>query len=1173
MKRFLGVLVGLLAGLGISLPTMASPAVATDIERLTQESHRLVGSASGESALSYIEQRLRLADVTSSLEQSFPVLSLDDDRSSFSVSLSGDASYLLERIQPNVVVPVTVGEPIRAPLVYIGRGELSEIGNRSLRGSIVALEYDCGTNWERAFARGARAVLFLGSGDETAGPAKHAPVPLNLPRFYVNPLNAAAFRQDHAEATIESQPTPTSNIADRIHADATNLVALIPGTDPGGEAIVVTAPYDTFGVVPTRSPGSRGAANVSGLLSLAETLNASPPKRDVWLLFEDAGAHRHRGARVFYDAVLMDEAEHDALVEQHDHEAQHFAAAIAELDEQPTFSRWLRLRLQATADAARADLDRQRQLLRRQAASDVESPAALETLTQQIDAWDRVRRWLNGSEAWAAAPADAAATTLVEQLRAQTRAALVRRLDELAAQQDRDAERAALRDTLRRGGNTMPRVVLHIDLDLSDVGSTWSAVTGDWSDRRYAFRAPASEADAPGYHVRVLAALRQIAEDAPRGTFTRLDSEPLGDLAVAKSFVPGRFINAGSVAGAYGIYHVALMTGHDARVRDGQPSDTPENFDFGNFEAQLDEAITLIAAAADAPGLSIRSAFSVVASTRRSGWDGQRSTGPLVTRRVTGGLSESRPAASVAVALWPGDKGDRNAAWRVLSPDAPADTLPFDLVRTNAHGRFELLGLRPDIDAQVTAFAYELNGHGELSAVPTQATLVHRLTDAIRVDLFAGQSFGMTWWGGRDDAAGDTTLLRASSDAAYRPNLSLVGRSGRQRFWVLADRAIEPGVKMFEAQGPVALGVDETTGEAEGVAVERFAEPAAWAEQTAGDMWRLNESRLAALRQRGVTSPDLEVLHATAGRALGDEEIDASQALRSAALSQRVYPRVRSTMDDLVYAIVVLLLLTIPFAFAMERLVIGAAGVYGRIAGFVAVFLVTFGVLYATHPGFAVASTPVMIFLAFAIVLLSCMVIWVLVRRFQTELAVMQGRASASGGVAASGGGFRGVGVAVSMGISTMRRRPTRTVLTATTVVMLTFTVLCFASVQRQVGVRSVALGPATEAMPSRAVMVRKLDAGPMSPGVVDVLAGLAKGDESEHVDHGWIESWWRVPTPQDDRPIVVARPDDGRSVRLGGVMGIDPKLLDGWPLWSDAFDDAAPDPDFASSLESKSVW
>lgn len=1198
--------------------------VEADARHLTAAPHRLAGTVANHDVFSRLRTRLEhLLGSENVLLLDFEVVQL---------AAGGDAileaegtELALQALRPNVVVPPVLAAPIEAPLVYLGRGELSDYAGRSVDGAVVALEYDCGENWERAFSRGAAAVVFLGDGRETRGAAKHAPVPLNLPRFYAPPQAAESLREDRARVVLRSLPVE-SDVADppgggALLGEGRNLVGFIPGTDPRGEALVVAANVDTFGTVPTRSPGTRGAANVAGLLRLAEALQADPPRRDVWLVFLDAGAQRQRGARMLYDAVTMATQVHEQIVAEHRDEASQLAAVVGELERwraeagqagrDKTLAPALRDRLTERADWMRADVDRQRQTLRRSGQTDATD--ALAELEDEVATWDRVRRFLHQGEPFAAL-AEADRPTFVRLLQ-RTALDFQRRAIELERAQRRDAQRGALRSALSHGTDTLPRVVLHVDLNLSDAGPTWSAVAGEWSARLYEARQPAATADAPGFHNRVLGALDAIAERAPAGGFARLDRGPLTDVALAEAFVPGRFVTPGGVAGGHGLYHVALMTGHDARVRDGQPSDTPANFDFENFESQLDEAIALIGAAADDPALSLRPSFSPMVVAQRGGWDGRRATGPLVTRRVTGGLSENRPAAGALVALWPGDKNDADASWRVLSHEAPADYQAFDLVPTNRHGRFEVVGLRSDISPDLTTFAFDADEAGGLAAVPTQTTLVQPMFGAMGVSLIAGEGYGLTWWGGGAElpaARRRAAVMRASSDAPYRPTLSLGGQAGRHQFWVLADRAVEPGLKVFAERGPVALGIEEAGGDAAGVALERFARPTGWAAKTAEDLWRLNEGRLSGLRTRGVTSPDLEVLHAEGGRLLQDandfglggmgfqpvvraqleissaetraggqrqagspphseagspshskpQAADATrEALRSVALSAQVYPRLRSTMDDLVQAIVVLLLLSIPFAFALERLLVGAAGVYGRIAGFVAAFMVTFGLLYATHPGFAVASTPAMIFLAFAIVLLSCLVIWVLVRRFQTELATMQGRPPAGDGA----GGARGVGVAVSMGISTMRRRPTRTTLTAITVVMLTFTVLCFASVRREIGVRSAGLGPVTESMPSRAVMVRALDAGELGLALLDVLPG----DETQ-----WWASWWRVPESDgagDDRPITVARVDDGRTVRLGGVLGIDPAVVERWPAWGGAF--AGGDADAGRALRDGEVF
>ena len=234
-----------------------------------------------------------------------------------------------------------------------------------------------------------------------------------------------------------------------------------------------------------------------------------------------------------------------------------------------------------------------------------------------------------------------------------------------------------------------------------------------------------------------------------------------------------------------------------------------------------------------------------------------------------------------------------------------------------------------------------------------------------------------------------------------------------------------------------------------------------------------------------------------------------------------------------------LLLLAIPFAFAMERLILCATTVYGRIAGFSAIFLGTFGLLYWLHPGFAVASTPTIIFLAFAILLLSSLVIYIVVRKFKTELKAMQGQSLGVHDLEVSRMGT--LLAAVSMGMSTMRRRPTRTTLTAVTVVMLTFTILAFASFSRTVGVRSAYEGPPSERTRER-IQARKLDYSAIERGVLEML----RGQEGEG---GLLApQYWLVRTTSTSERFSVARPDSGESLVLDAVMGISAEELGRWP-------------------------
>ena len=172
------------------------------------------------------------------------------------------------------------------------------------------------------------------------------------------------------------------------------------------------------------------------------------------------------------------------------------------------------------------------------------------------------------------------------------------------------------------------------------------------------------------------------------------------------------------------------------------------------------------------------------------------------------------------------------------------------------------------------------------------------------------------------------------------------------------------------------------------------------------------------------------------------------------------------------------------------------------------------------------------------LVLLSSLVIYVVTRKFKTELRAMQGQQTAAHeeGVSQTATLL----AAVNMGMSTMRRRPTRTLLTTVTVVMLTFTILLFASFNRTVGVRSIYEGPA-DPQTAPDILVRKLDYSAMPGGVLEMLGG--REDEGAVLPH-----YWLVREEEDDPRVNLARVDNGQSLSIAGVMGIEPSELGQWP-------------------------
>ena len=288
--------------------TPEEAAYLDDLQALVRHPHRLSGSSAGKQAAQYLEERLRALGFKDIAVLDMPVFYAK----TWSAQLRlGDAKIPIYPLRPNVtVLPVTPEEGIDGKLFYVGRGRATDYGERQVEGSIVVLDYDCADEWSRAFALGARAVVFLGVGGETTLQPKHLGIPANFPRFYVSEaaLEGIDIKQDWPKAEIESKITWERSLG-------RNIVVRVPGTaadfspdraEP--EALVLAAHYDSFGVVPELSRGARAAANVASLVEAGKRLLRAPPKRDVLLFFLDNQARYHQGAREVYDALLMSDA-------------------------------------------------------------------------------------------------------------------------------------------------------------------------------------------------------------------------------------------------------------------------------------------------------------------------------------------------------------------------------------------------------------------------------------------------------------------------------------------------------------------------------------------------------------------------------------------------------------------------------------------------------------------------------------------------------------------------------------------------------------------------------------------------------------------------------------------------------------------------------------------------
>ncbi|NLN74937.1 MAG: FtsX-like permease family protein [Armatimonadetes bacterium] len=224
--------------------------------------------------------------------------------------------------------------------------------------------------------------------------------------------------------------------------------------------------------------------------------------------------------------------------------------------------------------------------------------------------------------------------------------------------------------------------------------------------------------------------------------------------------------------------------------------------------------------------------------------------------------------------------------------------------------------------------------------------------------------------------------------------------------------------------------------------------------KVANDMWNIDEYRLSGLEDKGIINEGLSELHGQAKKLLNRADaakgslnysVFDSYCRASWGYEARAYPGIFSTAQDVVNGVIFYLFLILPFAFFIERLFFAFPDLYKQILAFFLIFAFIFLVFYLVHPAFRLLGNSFIILIAFIMLALSILVIFIVTSKFEEQLK--QFNRSVSGVHKADIGRMSVAAAAFSLGISNMRRRKARTVLTCITLVLLTFTVLSFTSI------------------------------------------------------------------------------------------------------------------------------
>jgi hypothetical protein len=312
--------------------------------------------------------------------------------------------------------------------------------------------------------------------------------------------------------------------------------------------------------------------------------------------------------------------------------------------------------------------------------------------------------------------------------------------------------------------------------------------------------------------------------------------------------------------------------------------------------------------------------------------------------------------------------------------------------------------------------------------------------------------------------------------------------------------------------------------------------------QVARDMWYLDDSRIKVLRRFHIVDQALEKMHQRTQEYLALAE-EAWQARDYASFDGRAraawgyeaaaYPRVETTQRDVVRGVLFYLVLMLPFAFFLERLVFAFPDLRLQILGTVGIFALTFGLFNAIHPAFDILEvTPVVMLLAFIMATLAALVIVLVFGKFEAQLKALQTK---MGGIHRADIGRMSVAMAAfTLGISNMRRRRARTVLTCITLVLLTFTVLSFTSVVT--GVRfNDRRSPGTPRY--NGIMVRTADWAPLQESAYRVMQ-----DEFGETHTVVARAWYATSLRDEQSFMRITATTSNRGYNARAAIGLMPQ-------------------------------
>lgn len=1127
----------------------ADGSLSDDIFALASVPARLGGSPGAEQAAEYLLERLGGTEPDHLLEQRFPVVYPADKGGV--LEFDDGLAIRLRGLWPNTARTPTLRDH-SGPLVYAADGELSRYDGQPVENAIVVLEWSCGARWYDAFVLGARAVIFIGPGDMTRADAtqKFLNTPLDMPRFYVTAEDGAVLRE---RASVGRWARLDARM-DWQSAHGRNLLAFYRGGDPAleHEVVVVQAHYDSISVVPSVNPGASQACSAAAALAVAQEVGRKRPARSVLVALTDAhflalGGARHLAAAFAEGGVASGTGSRPAAIRS-DTEITRRIRALEALAESER--RKLPALAQPVAAASQALLGKTHRETRR----DVQ-----EFIARGLGGFNRALweyRVAGCSEAGPLERVEAGRNALselsglfarlrrtpyerlsqdareaFEEVLAEARLMVNARLASLESRKQVEEDAAKVASVLQGY-----RIALVVGVDITDANSQFGIFPkGDFFNL-------GSWVGETSLALAYSPLSKMLAESFGDEVYVDCISGQSG--RHWRSYLPVPVAFDAEAASACNYPAITFATIDDLRMRFDTPLDTFERLEMARVERQVSGLVSRVRFLCDDPDLAARIRVTDIPPSAMCVIEGD-------TRELLG-AGKTVPDDPVSGAFVAAQTNQR--ALVAVRPELVAVS--------DAYGFYRFVNVRRVGGYSVNAWKLD-EGTGRIVGARDQGEIGRRFATSftetrprqiVPVVLFPCRAMDVPEiidqrffvplrdirvLDARTDALpiafGLSVPLAASETGFIEPAAVVYVRAGTSVKLTMGVGIAGPRLVLLNGSEEDPRGM--------GYPIDRWPRIGATAYRCALDQWRINEVRIENLRGKQIRNARVESLHELASgrltaaqKALAERRFDEflSQSRGALSLASRAYPEVTATGNDTVKGVVFYLALLFPFAFIAERLLFGFRRLEVRAACVTTIFLAVFAIIRAVHPAFRIIHSSLVILLAFLVFVLSAIVTWILYNRFQRELEKIRRRSVRFREVDVRRASA--VGLAVTLGVSSMRRRKMRTTLTVVSIVLVCFTMISMTGMVQTLRYTEIALdGPAAY----DGFLVHLPSWNPISPAAYEALGGFFAG-QGRVCARAWL-----LPNNPGSTPVANLSYEKDGQVRVyrlgGGLVGVEP--------------------------------